>query len=265
MSSHRPRKRFGQHFLHDPAVIRRILQAIDPRPGQSLVEIGPGLGALTGPLLASGATLTVIELDRDLASRLRALGTERLTIHQADALDFDFAPLAGGPRTLRVVGNLPYNISTPLLFHLLAQAALIQDMHFMLQREVVERMAAAPGSGAYGRLGVMLQYRCRVEALFHIGPGAFTPPPRVESSFVRLVPHEAPPHPARDPRLLEGLVRQAFAQRRKTLRNALKSLASAADLEAVGIDPGRRPETVSVAEYVALSNHLAEQGKSVSP
>ncbi len=255
---HRPRKRFGQHFLHDPGTIRRILAAIDPRPGQHLVEIGPGQGALTVPLLASGARLDLVELDRDLAALLASrLQGERLRIHQADALHFDFSALAGASGGLRVVGNLPYNVSTPLLFHLLAQAHAIQDMHFMLQREVVERMAAAPGGGDYGRLSVMVQYRCRVQMLFRIGPGAFTPPPKVESAFVRLVPHASLPHPARDEGLFARLVRQAFGRRRKTLRNALRGLADLRDFAAAGIDPGRRPETLFVSEFVALSNHLA--------
>lgn len=256
MSAHRPRKRFGQHFLHDPAVITRIVRAIAPRPGERLVEIGPGRGVLTRALLDCGARLEVIELDRDLIPLLADLARPpRLLVHQGDVLRFDFAALAeNGP--LRVVGNLPYNISTPLLFRLLDQAAVVQDMHFMLQKEVVERMAAAPGTGAYGRLSVMIQYRCTVQDLFHIGPGAFTPPPKVESAFVRLVPHAVPPHRADNEALLARLVKQAFAQRRKTLRNALKGLAEAPDFTAAGIDPGARPETLSVAEYVALSNRL---------
>ena len=185
---HRPRKRFGQHFLHDPQVIARIVAAIHPVPGEQLVEIGPGLGALTRPLLQAARELDVVELDRDLLEPLqtRCAGLGTLRIHQADALAFDFARLRGeGPR-LRVAGNLPYNISTPLLFHLLAQSEQIHDLHFMLQQEVVERMAAGPGEDAYGRLSVMLQYRCQVEALFTVGPDAFQPPPRVWSAVVRF-------------------------------------------------------------------------------
>ncbi len=262
MQPHRPRKRFGQHFLHDPAIIGRIVRAINPRPGEHVVEIGPGRGALTAALLEHCAHLDVIELDRDLIPVLKRLdgAAQRLVIHQADALQFDFATLAADGRPLRITGNLPYNISTPLLFHLLDYAALIRDMHFMLQKEVVERMAAQPGSGVYGRLSVMVQYRCRVEDLFHIGPGAFTPPPKVQSAFVRLIPHATPPHAAQDEGCFEKLVKQAFAYRRKTLRNALKGLADAADLSAAGIDPGQRPETIGVESYVALSNHLAGRG-----
>ena len=191
---HIPRKRFGQNFLHDPAVIGRIVQAINPRPGDHLVEIGPGQGAITLPLLDAAGRLDVVELDRDLVGPLaeRCRGIGELGVYNADALSFDYCALAGsGP--LRVVGNLPYNISTPLLFHLLEQHRCISDMHFMLQKEVVDRMAARPGSGAWGRLGVMLQYRCRVTPLFTIGAGAFRPPPKVESAFVRLEPREAPP------------------------------------------------------------------------
>ncbi|HHO69611.1 MAG TPA: 16S rRNA (adenine(1518)-N(6)/adenine(1519)-N(6))-dimethyltransferase RsmA, partial [Gammaproteobacteria bacterium] len=192
--THRARKRFGQNFLHDPAVIQRIVAAVAPAPGQHLVEIGPGQGAITRPLLAACGELDVVELDRDLieplARRLADVGT--LRIHNADALRFDFCGLAGDAG-LRVVGNLPYNISTPLLFHLLAQAGCIEDMHFMLQKEVVARMAAAPGGGDYGRLSVMIQYHCEVTPLFGIGPGAFRPAPKVESAFVRLVPHPRPP------------------------------------------------------------------------
>ncbi len=257
MPAHRPRKRFGQHFLHDPAVIARIVRSIAPAEGEHLVEIGPGRGALTRALLEAGARLDVIELDRDLIPLLETLAPPpRLRIHQADVLQFDFTTL-DGRGGLRVAGNLPYNISTPLLFHLLDSARCIRDMHFMLQKEVVERLAAAPGSRAYGRLSVMIQYRCRVSDLFHIGPGAFTPPPRVESAFVRLVPHPAPPHPASDEALFARMVRQAFSRRRKTLRNALQGLASEAHIAGAGIDPRRRPETLAVAEFVALCNHLA--------
>ena len=257
MPAPRARKRFGQHFLHDPAIIGRIVRAIQPHAQQQLVEIGPGRGALTAALLPHCRHLTVIELDRDLIPVLKRLaGAERLVIHEADALQFDFASLATAGRSLRVTGNLPYNISTPLLFHLLSYADRIRDMHFMLQKEVVQRMAAAPGSSAYGRLSVMIQYRCQVSNLFQIGPGAFTPPPKVDSAFVRLIPHPSLPHPASSEDHFATLVKQAFAYRRKTLRNALKGLAEAADLNAVGIDPAQRPETIDVAQYVALSNHL---------
>ena len=252
---HRPRKRFGQHFLRDPGVIARIIAAIQPVAGDRLVEIGPGLGALTVPLLAAAGDLDVVELDRDLLEPLRArcAGRGVLRIHHADALTFDFAGLRGdGPR-LRVTGNLPYNISTPLLFHLLAQAGHLRDLHFMLQQEVVARMAAGPGEDAYGRLSVMLQYRCQVEPLFEVGPEAFRPPPRVRSAMVRLVPRETSAVAVRDENRFAEIVRRAFAQRRKTLRNSLRGLLDAAHIEAAGLDPGARPETLGLAAFAALS------------
>ena len=251
---HRARKRFGQHFLHDRQVVARILTAFAPQPGDTLVEIGPGLGALTHPLLERVAHLHVVELDRDLAARLRAdFPPTQLSVHEADALKFDFRALAVG-RPLRVIGNLPYNISTPLLFHLLEQGMAIGDMLFMLQKEVVDRMGAGPGSKDYGRLSVMLQWRCRVESLFDVPATAFTPPPRVDSSIVRLTPHARAPVVVHDPQALDRVVRAAFAQRRKTLRNNLKGLLSAEALEALGIDPGRRAETLSLDEFARLAN-----------
>lgn len=253
---HQPRKRFGQHFLHDPNIIARIVAAIHPVPGEHWVEIGPGLGALTRPLLQAARELDVVELDRDLLEplQMRCSGLGTLRIHQADALKFDFARLRGeGPR-LRVAGNLPYNISTPLLFHLLTQAEHLNDLHFMLQREVVERMAAGPGEDAYGRLSVMLQYRCRVEALFTVGPGAFQPPPRVWSAVVRLVPRETSTVTVRDEQRFAEVVQRAFAQRRKTLRNSLQGLLDAAQIKAAGVDPTARPETLDLAAFVALSD-----------
>ena len=253
--AHRPRKRFGQHFLRDPSVLERIVAAIRPVPGDHLVEIGPGLGALTRPLLAAVGELDAVELDRDLLEPLRAHCADigRLRLHHADALKFDFAALRGtGPR-LRVVGNLPYNISTPLLFHLLNQASHLRDLHFMLQQDVVERMAAGPGEEAYGRLSVMLQYRCQVEPLFTVGPEAFRPPPKVRSAVVRLVPRETLPVAVRDERLFAEVVRRAFAQRRKTLRNALRGWLDIAQIEAAGVDPGARPETLDLTAFAALS------------
>jgi 16S rRNA (adenine1518-N6/adenine1519-N6)-dimethyltransferase len=258
--SHTPRKRFGQNFLHDPAVIGRIVQAINPQAGDCLVEIGPGQGAITLPLLQAAGELIVVELDRDLigplADRCRDIGV--LTVHNADALSFDFSALAAD-RPLRVVGNLPYNISTPLLFHLLGQHTCIRDMHFMLQKEVVERMAAAPGSGAYGRLSIMLQYRCRVTPLFTIGSGAFNPPPKVDSAFVRLEPHATPPVTLDDEAVFADLVRTAFMQRRKTLRNTLRTLLDADEISAAGIDPAARAETLSLAEFAELANVVANR------
>jgi 16S rRNA (adenine1518-N6/adenine1519-N6)-dimethyltransferase len=258
VSTHYPRKRFGQHFLRDQSVIARILQAIRPAAGQHLVEIGPGLGAITRPLLQMVGRLEVVELDRDVIPPLQRLcqGVGDLRIHNADVLAFAFSPLRQDERLLRIVGNLPYNISTPLLFHLLEQAAHIDDMHFMLQKEVVERLAASPRTPAYGRLSVMVQYRCQVEPLFTIGPQAFAPPPRVESAFVRLLPHRQPPVYVADETRFAELVRQAFSQRRKTLRNTLRPLLGPQDMEAIGIDPGTRPETLSLADFAALSNRV---------
>lgn len=255
MPTHRPRKRFGQHFLHDRNVVSRIVDAIAPQPGDFMVEIGPGLGAMTLPLLQRAGRLQVVELDRDVVPLLRetCAGHGELTVHQADALRFDFRSLAGnGP--LRVVGNLPYNISTPLLFHLLDAADVITDMHFMLQQEVVERMAAGAGDEAYGRLSVMLAARCSVEPLFSVGPGAFTPPPKVHSAVVRLVPWSEPPFAVTDPARFAALVAQAFSRRRKTLRNALKGLVEPAAIEAAGIDPGARPETLTPAQFAQLAS-----------
>ena len=252
---HRARKRFGQHFLHDPAVIARIVAAIDPRPDQRLVEIGPGLGALTLPLLARAGRVEVIEVDRDVVPRLaeRARAHGELVIHQADALAFDFAALQGDGPKLRLCGNLPYNISTPLLFHLLEAAASIADMHFMLQREVVARMAAAPGNRVYGRLTVMLAVHCSVERLFDVGPGAFRPPPKVDSALVRLVPHEHEPFAVADPARFAAVVAAAFGQRRKTLRNALAGLVAPSGFVAADVDPGRRAETLAPVEFARLA------------
>ncbi|MGE3161126.1 MAG: 16S rRNA (adenine(1518)-N(6)/adenine(1519)-N(6))-dimethyltransferase RsmA [Burkholderiales bacterium] len=241
--SHRPRKRFGQHFLHDPGVVRRIVAAIAPAPGDFILEIGPGEGVLTRPLRERAARLEAIEIDRDLAARLVAEG---VVVHAGDALEFDYGALPPGAR---IVGNLPYNISTPLLFRLAEHAARFRDLHFMLQREVVERMVAAPSTRAYGRLSVMLQARFSLESLFRVAPGAFRPPPGVESAVVRLRPLEAPLDlgvPG-----FAGLVRRAFSARRKTLRNALG--LSAESLAGLGYDPGLRPENLSAADYVRIA------------
>ncbi|HEY6610477.1 MAG TPA: 16S rRNA (adenine(1518)-N(6)/adenine(1519)-N(6))-dimethyltransferase RsmA [Pseudomonas sp.] len=258
---HRARKRFGQNFLHDAGVIHRILRAIHARPGEHMVEIGPGQGALTEGLLGSGARLDVIELDKDLLPLLEMrFGSDaNFTLNAGDALKFDFNSLVADGKKLRVVGNLPYNISTPLIFHLLEHAALIEDMHFMLQKEVVERLAAGPGGGDWGRLSIMVQYHCRVEHLFNVGPGAFNPPPKVDSAIVRLVPHAVLPHPAKDHRLLERVVREAFNQRRKTLRNTLKQLLDAQAIEAACVDGSLRPEQLDLAAFVRLADQLALQ------
>lgn len=255
MSRHRPRKRFGQHFLRDPGVIDAIVRAVRPSAGDTIVEIGPGEGAITRSLAASAGALHLIELDRDLAERLRRdfEGQANVTVHEADALRFDYATLDG---PLRVVGNLPYNISTPLLFHLLEYRNCITDMHFMLQKEVVDRMAASPGTKAYGRLGIMLGCHFDIEALFDVDPLAFEPPPEVMSSVVRLLPLRPDTYDIRDEKALSALVARAFSQRRKTIRNALKGVADVAALEAAGIDPGLRPEAIAIAGYVKLANTL---------
>jgi 16S rRNA (adenine1518-N6/adenine1519-N6)-dimethyltransferase len=255
---HRPRKRFGQNFLHDQGVIQRIVQAIQPRPGDTLVEIGPGQGALTRQVLEHIEHMDAVELDRDLIPLLEEEFGPRLTIHQQDALKFDFCRLVPEGGRLRVIGNLPYNISTPLLFHLMEGRHCVRDMHFMLQKEVVERLAAAPGSKAYGRLGIMTQYYCRVEKLFTVHPGAFNPPPKVDSAIVRLVPHQQPPVEVASTEDLSQLVAQAFSQRRKTLRNTLKGLLTEADILACGVDPQLRPEQLSLPRFAALANRYSE-------
>jgi 16S rRNA (adenine1518-N6/adenine1519-N6)-dimethyltransferase len=255
--AHIPRKRFGQHFLHDQNILRRIVESISAKPGERIVEIGPGEGALTLPLLRAARKMTAIELDRDLIEPLRekVRGVGELEIINADVLTVDFDTLAKGA-PLRIVGNLPYNISTPILFHCIDHAANIQDMHFMLQKEVVDRMAAEPGSKVYGRLSVMLQFRCSVEPLLHVPPGAFRPPPKVDSAVVRLTPLPVSSLPDVDTTVLANVVRAAFGQRRKTLSNALREVATVADIEAAGIDPRSRAEQVPVAGFVRLAQHL---------
>ena len=261
----RARKRFGQHFLHDPAVIDRIVDAVGLRAGDAAVEIGPGRGALTARLLAAAGELDAIEIDRDLARALRArfAAGEHFVLHECDALEFDWRALARARgRPLRLIGNLPYNISTPLLFRLLEAADAIVDMHFMLQREVVDRIVAAPGSRNYGRLSVMLAPRVAATRLFEVGPGAFQPPPRVDSAVVRLRVTGQPPEWARSA-LYAPLVSAAFSQRRKTLRNALRRYLPADAMQALGIDPGARAETLSAAQFGALA--LAAARASVAP
>jgi 16S rRNA (adenine1518-N6/adenine1519-N6)-dimethyltransferase len=249
---HAPRKRFGQHFLTNAMVIEAIVDAIDPRPGDALVEIGPGLGAMTLPLLARCKALTVIELDRDLAARLRKHAA--LEVIEADVLRVDFAEIAArAAQPLRVVGNLPYNISTPILFHLLEVAPLVRDQHFMLQAEVVQRMAAAPGSKIYGRLSVMLQWRYRIERVLEVPPEAFEPPPAVDSAIVRMLPLAQPP--LRDAVLLSQLVTTAFSQRRKLLRHTLGRWLDEKSFTGT-FDTQRRAEEVPVSEYVALARQL---------
>ena len=255
MTSHRPRKRFGQHFLIDPGVIGAILDAVSVDGNDTVVEIGPGQGAITRSLARQAGTFHAIELDRDLAAKLCSdyASDESVAIHQADALAFDFGALG---TSLRIVGNLPYNISTPLLFHLLEYKAQIADMHFMLQKEVVDRMAAGPGSKAYGRLSIMLGCHFTIDALFDVDRQAFDPPPAVTSAVVRLAPLPAGSYDIRDEAALSKLVAQAFSQRRKTIRNSLKKVADEAMLESAGIDPGLRPEAIAIADYVRLANTL---------
>ena len=252
MKGHTPRRRFGQNFLVAPGVIRDIVDAIAPKPHDVVVEIGPGLGALTAPLSERVERLHVVEIDRDLIARLHGdYAPDKLVIHEGDALAFDFASLG---RDLRIVGNLPYNISTPLLFHLAGYAAQVRDMHFMLQKEVVDRMVAAPGGADYGRLSVMLQYRFDMECLFIVPPGAFNPAPKVDSAIVRLLPRPAAELTARDAAAFARIVQAAFSQRRKMLRNTLREYFNEADLAALGIKPTARAEELSVAAYVALAN-----------
>ena len=260
---HRPRKRFGQHFLTNPAVIDDIVAAIAPRAGDVIVEIGPGRCAITDPLSRFEVELHAVEFDRDLvqALRLHFAGQRNVHLHEADALKFDLANLGDD---LRIVGNLPYNISTPLLFHLLEQREVIRDMHFMLQKEVVDRMAAEPGNKRYGRLTVMLGCFADVQPLFDVMPESFTPPPKVMSSVVALRPKPAGAIEIADPALFKALVTQAFSQRRKTLRNALKGRVDVADLEANGIDPGQRAEQVPIEQWIALADHVAERRGTAS-
>jgi 16S rRNA (adenine1518-N6/adenine1519-N6)-dimethyltransferase len=253
---HRPRKRFGQHFLHDPGVLARIVAAVAPERGDVLVEIGPGEGALTRLLLGRAGRLAAIEIDRDLAAALeREFADGRLALHRADALEFDFGGLPAGAR---IVGNLPYNISTPLLFRLADHAARLRDLHFMLQLEVVERMVAAPSTPQYGRLSVMLQTRFAMTKLFEVAPGAFRPAPKVRSALVRMLPLAG----AGPPEQLAALVRRAFSARRKTLPNAL-GLAPGA-LEALGLDPRLRPENLAPADYVRIARSLSSSQPATS-
>jgi 16S rRNA (adenine1518-N6/adenine1519-N6)-dimethyltransferase len=255
----RPRKRFGQHFLHDPGALRKIVEAIAPEPGDEIVEIGPGLGALTRPLLERAGKLTAVEIDRDLAKRL-AEQFDKLRIVQGDALELDYGAF---PRGFRLVGNLPYNISTPLLFHFARSARHARDLHFMLQLEVVERMVARPSTAEYGRLSVALQTRFAMQKLFKVAAGCFRPPPRIESAVVRMVP--LPQGPDCDGSVLDEVLRRAFSARRKTLRNALPLAPQ--DYAALGIDAGLRPENLAPADYVRIARRLAsrESGEDGSP
>ena len=253
---HQTRKRFGQNFLHDTRVIEKIVRAVAPKSGDNLIEIGPGLGAITAPLLVASERLTVVELDRDLAAGLagRVTQPEKLTIVEADALKFNFLTLMTDDKPMRIVGNLPYNISTPILFQLLQYGSKVQDMHFMLQKEVVDRIVAVPNSKDYGRLSVMIQYYCKPEFLFEVPPGAFNPPPKVTSAVFRLTPYPQKPVIAKDEKNFASLVGHVFTQRRKTLRNSLKGRLDEQGIIDVGIDPMARPENLSMAQFVALSD-----------
>ena len=257
---HTPRKRFGQNFLHDQNIIYNIFSSIQAKPDEHWVEIGPGQGSLTEPLLKLGLRLDVVELDRDLVVFLKDQFGQysHLQIHSADALKFNFSALAEDNEKLRIIGNLPYNISTPLMFHLLDNTACIDDMHFMLQKEVVDRICAAPGSKKYGRLSVMMQYYCATELLFEVPPESFNPAPKVMSAIVRLVPHQQPPVQVNDKEMLNRVVTQAFSQRRKTLRNSLKKLIEEDAIIALDIDPALRAEALSLKDFAKLSNLLHE-------
>ncbi|WP_334063503.1 16S rRNA (adenine(1518)-N(6)/adenine(1519)-N(6))-dimethyltransferase RsmA [Alteromonas genovensis] len=262
---HTARKRFGQNFLHDDYVIGKIVAAIAPKNEQNLVEIGPGLGALTDPVCEEVDRLTVIELDRDLAKRLRQhpFNGEKLNVIEQDAMTMDFCALSrempDSDRKLRVFGNLPYNISTPLMFHLFDHAPCIEDMHFMLQKEVVNRLAAGPGSKSYGRLSVMAQYYCHVIPVLNVPPGAFNPPPKVDSAVVKLVPHSVPPVQIESLSTLERVCAQAFNQRRKTIRNSLKDCLSEEEITKLGLDPKCRAETLSLSDFATIANAVSSK------
>ena len=257
--SHKPRKRFGQNFLHDKMVIQRIVNSINPRQGDHIVEIGPGEGALTELVLDKIGAMDVVELDRDLIPllKIRFVLNDGLNIHQADALKFNFCQLQKDEKKLRIIGNLPYNISTPLLFHLFDNSHCIQDMHFMLQKEVVDRIVANPGDSAYGRLSIMLQYFCHAEYVFTVKPGAFRPAPKVDSAIVRLVPHDKPPVEINNFDEFSKLVNFSFTQRRKTLRNILKGKLDVEQIEALDIEPTIRPERLSLEDFTKLANSIS--------
>lgn len=265
--AHKARKRFGQNFLIDQGIISRIVRAVAPRAEDLVVEIGPGKGAITELILDSCGNLNVVELDRDLIPWLKVKFEKHpgFNVIQADALKFDFADLMVDERPLRIVGNLPYNISTPLIFHLLSYATRVRDMHFMLQKEVVQRMGAGPGSKAYGRLSIMVQYWCDVEYLFDVPPHCFQPAPKVDSAIVRLTPKAKIEKPAHNLKTLQELVTAAFSQRRKTLRNTLKQMLDVEQIDKLPIDSSRRPETIAVDEFVMLANiiHADRQAQEV--
>jgi len=262
MGNYKTKKRFGQHFLNDYSVIEKLVNDINPKADDNIVEIGPGLGALTFPMLERIDALNVVEIDRDVIFRLEQRNDPRLTIHGVDALQFDFSSLLKGEEKLRVVGNLPYNISTPLIFHLLSFKEKISDMHFMLQNEVVKRITAEPNTKAYGRLSVMAQYHCKTEYLFFVGPESFDPPPKVDSAILRISPWQNRLDKAENEQHLSQIVAQAFSMRRKTLRNNLKKLITAEQIESLDIDPGKRAENLTTSDFVKLSNLFTELNNS---
>jgi len=257
---HQARKRFGQNFLHDSNIIQKIVESVAPIESDHLVEIGPGQGALTKPLAASGARLDCIELDRDLAAFLEKEFAKQTSVNiiQQDMLKFDLSELSDREKSLRVIGNLPYNISTPVIFHLLKSHHLIADMMFMLQLEVIQRLTASPGEKNYGRLGLMVQYFCEVEHLFNVPSSAFTPKPNVVSAIVRLKPYAELPYEAKDPECLQNVIRTAFNQRRKTLKNSLRGLISEKILKTLPIDTSLRPENLTLADYVLISDAITK-------
>lgn len=258
---HTARKRFGQNFLHDDYIIDSIVAAIAPKEDDNIVEIGPGLGALTEPVARKVNKLNVVELDRDLAARLEQhpILRDKLNITQADAMRFDFAQLAQQDKPLRVFGNLPYNISTPLMFHLFEYADVISDMHFMLQKEVVNRLCAGPNNKAYGRLSVMAQYYCNVIPVLEVPPAAFKPAPKVDSAVVRLEPYNTPPFVAKSVKVLNQVCSMAFNQRRKTIRNGWRDILTAEEITNLGVDISKRAENITVEEYVTVANYLYER------
>jgi 16S rRNA (adenine1518-N6/adenine1519-N6)-dimethyltransferase len=261
---HQAKKRFGQNFLHDPTVIGRIVSTINPQPGDNIIEIGPGPGALTQPVLKQAGKLKAIELDRDVIPKLKmyCLGDGELEIVEADALKVDFRQFVTDGKPLRVIGNLPYNISTPLLFHLFGQIDVIQDMHFMLQKEVVDRLVAVPGTKDYGRLSIMAQYYANPELMFLVRPGAFNPPPKVDSAIVRLLPKTPEEHQSTDVKLMNQIVTSAFSLRRKTIRNSLKRFLDSDDFVSLAIDPQARAENLSLNDYIAITDYLKHKAQN---
>lgn len=259
MTHYKTKKRFGQHFLNDFSVIEKLVYEINPKPDDLMVEIGPGLGALTLPLLEKLNHLNVVEIDRDVISRLKQKKETKLSIHGVDALKFNFETLLSDHKPLRVVGNLPYNISTPLIFHLLDFKSHIQDMHFMLQNEVVKRLTAETNTKTYGRLSVMVQYHCKTDYLFFVGPESFDPPPKVDSAIVKLTPWKDKTDTAKNEKHLSEIVAMAFSMRRKTLRNNLKKVLTVEQIESANIDPSKRAENLNISEFVKLSNLFTEQ------